>query len=78
MVQNERIQPGTVDLIHLGPSCLCLLDTVPLVGPCAAAGRHGHHPAPGAGAGAGPGPGAGRGARALQGVHSRQRQDGPR
>ena len=30
MVQNERIQPGTVDLIHLGPSCLCLVYIVHL------------------------------------------------
>ena len=28
MVQNERIQPGTVDLIHLGPICLCLMATM--------------------------------------------------
>ena len=38
MVQNERIQPGTVDLIHLGPSCLCLVEREVVVdgppGPC--------------------------------------------
>ena len=28
IVQKERIQPSTVDLIHLVPSCLCLVITV--------------------------------------------------